>query len=313
MDFLWLLNLTFLAFPTAITLGVLVITQPFTYTPPNVFSYASSGVTTKQFCQQYIEVSPPSIGEHYTLNPNQWGWSKGDDGSLCLNVTAINNGTYATKATAPKFSATWQYPQAPNTQKVWAFPNIRVNDSILPITLRHLDRINLNMQWTYGVGDKAAQSTNKTILAKNLVNTNVAIDMFLDTNMTRAQNVSVARHEVMIWFGAFGSARPTGFLDGAVTTTKLKGITYTLYFAFNKLGQGTSTWLASETIDKFDGDIAPLLTKLTQLNHPSLPSLSDTLGYLSLGSETYSAKKPATFFVPHLSIVIKPSNGTRHK
>jgi len=114
---------------------------------------------------------------------------------------------------------TWQYPPGPATQPVHAFPNVQVDGSVLPLKLQTLKNINLETQWTYGVGNEAAASTDLEKLTANLVNTNVAIDMFLDNDETNSQNSSKAGYEVMVWFADFGSAtQPLGLKDGIVAT-----------------------------------------------------------------------------------------------
>jgi xyloglucan-specific endo-beta-1,4-glucanase len=40
--------------------------------------------------------------------------------------------------------------------------------------------------------------------------TNVAIDVFLDTDIERAVNTTAPRYEIMVWIGKFGSLLPIG-------------------------------------------------------------------------------------------------------
>jgi hypothetical protein len=101
-----------------------------------------------------------------------------------------------------------------------------VNSSVLPAALQSLQHVNLDLQWTYGVGNETAASTDVQGLSKNSVNTNVAIDMFLDSDPTNAQNSSKAKYEVMVWFADFGSAaQPIGLAQGTVSTQVLNGTT----------------------------------------------------------------------------------------
>jgi hypothetical protein len=78
-----------------------------------------------------------------------------------------------------------------------------------------------------------------------------------------------------------------------------------LYSGQNDLQQTVLTWLASETTETFSGDIAPLITQLSSLNNVHVPTDSDFLGYMSLGSEAFSANTNITFYVPTLSIDIQ--------
>lgn len=226
-----------------------------------------------------------------------------------MNVTSFNNNTYATKYTAPEFSVTWQYPQGPETAPVHAFPNIKVDSNVLPTTLRSLEAIDVDLKWTYGVGNKVSASTDDTELTENLVNTNVAIDMFLDSDRSKAQDSTKAAYEIMVWFAAFGAAtQPIGLSEGVITTKVLNGITFSLYFGQNSLEQSVLTWVASETVDDFSGDLVPLVEQLTSLGRTDFPTTSDFIGYMGLGSEALSAKTNVTFSVLPLTIDIQASS-----
>lgn len=113
--------------------------------------------------------------------------------------------TYPTQYTAPQFSTTWQYDPGPADQPTHAFPNIMV-DGVLPVQLDKMTSVNLDFSWTYGIGNTIAQSTSITDLDAHAVNTNVAIDMFFDTDATKAQDSAQARYEVMVWFAQIGTS-----------------------------------------------------------------------------------------------------------
>lgn len=141
-------------------------------------------------------------------------------------VTTFNNGSYATDTTAPEFSVTWSYTRGPDTQPVRAFPNIMVGGDTLPIALRDTKSVNIDMRWTYGVGDEPTATTDTTDLSQDSLNANVAIDMFLDPEKENAGNSTLAKYEIMIWFAYFGSAtQPIGLKQGSVTSTVLNGTT----------------------------------------------------------------------------------------
>lgn len=105
-----------------------------------------------------------------------------------------------------------------------AFPNVMVDD-ILPLELDKMTQINLDLQWTYGVGNSVASSTNNDSLTAQNLQTNVAVDMFFDSDKTRAANSSLAGFEVMVWFAMIGaSAQPLGYNpDKSVATKTLNG------------------------------------------------------------------------------------------
>ncbi len=120
----------------------------------------------------------------------------------------------------------WQFPQGPESEPVHAFPNIQPDSPLLPIPLGGLKTINLNVGWSYGVGDKTTSSTNATSLTNELVNANVALDMFLDHDKANAQNTTAAKYEVMVWFAHFGSAtQPLGHDQGVAAVTTINGTT----------------------------------------------------------------------------------------
>lgn len=189
-----------------------------------------------------------------------------------------------------------------------AFPNVLVDGGVFPATVQSLAQIGLDVEWTYGMGNKSASTTDETALTADSVNANVAVDMFLDKDSTSSGNSSKALYEVMVWFADFGAAaQPIGLSDGAVTTEVLNGTTFSLYYGTNSLKQNVLTWLASETTDKFNGDLLPLITKLFTLNNANFPSKTDYLGYFAFGSEAYYSTDFVTFSVPKLSIDVTTS------
>ncbi|KAI3539479.1 hypothetical protein CPAR01_00829 [Colletotrichum paranaense] len=326
LGFRWVVNFVLLAVPIGATLGILIgidagrssngqspiFTEPDNpgTTPKN------NGITAMVSCDKAMGLHPLSKGQEYTLNPNQWGWTEGTDGLLCMNVTTFNNQTYDTDFSAPEFYVTWRYPRGPETQPVHAFPNIKVDGSSLPVSIPKLSNINVDVEWSYSVGNyttdgAAATNTDETELTDNDTNTNVAIDMFLDDDKTSAQDSTKAKYEVMVWFGTFGAAtQPIGYQNGAgaLTTETINGTTFQLFFGQNSLSQYVLTWKATATIEHFVGDLAPLLTKLTTMTNANFPTTSTYLGYMGLGSEALSATNVVTFRVPTLSMEIKASS-----
>ena len=95
-------------------------------------------------------------------------------------------------------------------------------DNVLPLTLDGMTAINIDLHWTYGLGTTPVESTVKDEL-ENDVEANVAIDMFLDSDETTAQNSTAAKYEVMVWFGHWFNADPIGQTNGVVTTRTING------------------------------------------------------------------------------------------
>jgi hypothetical protein len=117
---------------------------------------------------------------------------------LFLQVQFWNNETYPTN-TAPEFSVTWQFDPMSSTAPVHGYPNIRVDD-VLPKALNEVSELYVDLHWTYGVGDTAAETTDIDALTDVSLATNVAIDMFLDSDKDKAENGTDAKFEVMVWF-----------------------------------------------------------------------------------------------------------------
>lgn len=177
---------------------------------------------------------------------------------------------------------------------------------MFPTTISKIQSIPVDVEWTYGLGTTAANTTDITTMAAANVNTNVAIDMFLDADMNSAQSTTQAKYEIMVWLATIGSAtQPIGLDAGVVATEVINGTTFNLYFGQNSQKQYVLTWSAATAIEKFIGDIEPLVTKVGQLGLPNSPSSSDYLGYMGLGSEALWTPQEVTFDVSYLSMDVK--------
>lgn len=145
---------------------------------------------------------------------------------LNVKVTTFNNGTYATSTTAPQFMVSWQYPRGPEDNPVHAFPNIQIDTDVIPATVNSISKVDIDIEWSYGVGNETTTSSTLADLTADNLNTNVAVDMFIDSDKTAAQNPAKAKFELMVWFAAYGSStQPIGFSNGAVSTQTLNGNT----------------------------------------------------------------------------------------
>lgn len=69
------------------------------------------------------------------------------------------------------------------------------------------------------------------------------------------------------------------------------------------------SWVANppitDALEKFTGDIYPLITDLYNMDGDIYPAKNDYLGSLSFGSEVYSVDKNVTFWVPKYEIAVK--------
>jgi hypothetical protein len=191
---------------------------------------------------------------------------------------------------------------------VHAFPNIKIDeDGSFPIQISQVANININSEWNYFVGD-ADQATVPTVLDTGalegvLANTNVAIDMFLDADASKATNTEEAEYEVMVWLATFGPAtQPIGLKEGPRMVATINSTTFNLYYGVNGLGQTVLTWSATAPVTNFVGDIAPLIQQ--DFSAFNGPSTSDHLGYVAFGSEALSSSSNITLSVPHLQMEV---------
>ncbi|KAL6879318.1 concanavalin A-like lectin/glucanase [Trichoderma novae-zelandiae] len=317
-----LVNAALLAIPIAVTLGILfglqahrtATGQPplFAPEPPPIPTpkpkVPHNGITKTRYCQKSIGITPDTKGQQYTLNPNQWNWNSGDPGALCMNVTTFNNGTYATATTAPEFMVSWQYPPGPADNPVHAFPNIQVDTDVFPATINTISKVDIDLEWSYGIGNETTTGATLAELTADNLNTNVALDMFIDSEKKASQDPTKAKYELMVWFASIGPAtQPIGFAQGPVTQQTLDGNKFELYAGVNQQEQNVLTWYTDTPVEKFNGDISPLINSLFKITATAadLPKSGDYLGYMALGSEAFSADKTVTLYVPKLSIDIE--------
>lgn len=106
-----------------------------------------------------------------------------------------------------------------------AFPNIKLDpEAVFPIQISKVAAIDFQADWAYGVGDAKPITTNVNDLTAADVNSNVAIDMFLDSDPTKATSSTDAKYEVMVWLGVFGVAtEPIGLKQGSLKTQAVNG------------------------------------------------------------------------------------------
>ena len=94
---------------------------------------------------------------------------------------------------------------------------------VLPVALSDVSQINMDIEWNYSVGNyswNSTSTTDETDLTDNDTNANVAIDMFLDADKTKALTPSDSKYEVMVWLAAFGPATlPLGYAKIIATQT----------------------------------------------------------------------------------------------
>ena len=142
-------------------------------------------------------------------------------------VTTFLNETYPTKTSAPEWSVTWQYTPFPQSQPVHAYPNIEVHDG-LPVTLSDLKSLNIDLAWSYSLGNTPKDTSDTPEFDSISLNTNVAIDMFFDSLEKNATDSTMAEYEIMVWFAHYGVAAQTIGNASGIVDTKVVNTT-TLY------------------------------------------------------------------------------------
>lgn len=78
-----------------------------------------------------------------------------------------------------------------------------------------------------------------------------------------------------------------------------------LYYGTNQAKQKVLTWYVDEPTEKFDGDLYPLVEEILSMDNANYPTSSYYIGYMSWGTEAYSANTTVTFDVPSLSINVE--------
>jgi hypothetical protein len=193
---------------------------------------------------------------------------------------------------------------------VHAFPNIKIDeDGSFPIQISQVANININSEWNYFVGDADQEAIPTAFdigaLEGVSANTNVAIDMFLDADASKATNTEEAEYEVMVWLATIGPAtQPIGLKEGPRMAAIVNSTTFNLYYGVNGLGQTVLTWSAAAPVTNFVGDIAPLIQQ--DFSAFNGPSQNDHLGYVAFGSEALSSSSNITLSVPHLQMEVVP-------
>ncbi|KAG5978912.1 hypothetical protein E4U55_005770 [Claviceps digitariae] len=325
--FRWLVTAIFLALPVGTTIGVLIGIQAINRAngkPPPLYSSDRTGGlpgiipvgkdVVDMSCDTAEGIySKARDGLDFSLSANPWGWKKGDAGNICLMVNLNGNQTYATQWSAPPFNVTWQYPRALGTKNVHAFANAKVMSGDLPAKLGSIKTLDFDVSWFMSMkNDSTTKITNDDITA-NQINANVAIDMFMDKDSTKAGKPEEASHEVMVWFARLGTDTfpigKTTINDMGLKTKTLNGTDFNLYFGQNQVTkQKVLSWVASEPAATFNGSLQPLLDEIFAFNNADYPSQSDYIGYFAFGQEAYSSKKNVTFSVPRLAVDFEVSS-----
>ncbi|KAG5916911.1 hypothetical protein E4U42_007456 [Claviceps africana] len=319
--FRWLVNGIFLALPVGTTIGVLMGIQAINRAngKPPPLSGGDNGWLPgvgPVFGKDQIVMSCDTAdgiyskaqdGLDFSLSANPWGWKKDSEGNICMMVNLNGNQTYETQWTAPPFNVTWQYPRALGAKNVHAFANAKVMSPSLPTKLSSIEKLDFGVKWFMSLNNKTDAKISDHEFSVNQINANVAIDMFMDKDSTKAGEPEKASHEIMVWFARFGTDTfPIGkksLEDKGLKTKTLDGTDFNLFYGTNSItNQKVLSWVASEPANHFNGSLQPLLDEIFAFNNDDYPQKSDYIGYFAFGQEAYSSLKNVTFSVPHLSV-----------
>ena len=123
-----------------------------------------------------------------------------------------------------------------------AFSNIKLDTNTFPVEISKVSALNFETEWYYGVGDERPEAVDVAALSGVELDANVAVDMFVDSDPSKAVDTTQAKYEVMIWLGQYGaSTQQIGLKEGAVATQVVNGTTFSLFTGVNGLNQQVLT------------------------------------------------------------------------
>jgi hypothetical protein len=87
----------------------------------------------------------------------------------------------------------------------------------LPLQLSDLANLSLTATWDVTAGSQDLASTG--------VSTNIAWDIFADSDANSAGSATSAHYEIMVWMGAYGNPYPYGYADGPLLNRTIHDVT----------------------------------------------------------------------------------------
>ncbi|EFX02832.1 glycosyl transferase [Grosmannia clavigera kw1407] len=226
-------------------------------------------------------------------------WNAEAGGFQCMSITN----------SPPSFDARWSWPKNV-TSSVHSFPYVSFIGNELPAVLSNISALQLATQWGMAPGSSATSSVGHHLdtsgLATQATKANVAFDMFLHPNASKANDATTASVEIMIWLASVGGAKALGYATNRTCYTQKMGSvdylpvplslwltsTSILYSGVNQRGLSVYTWVPEKNETSFDQDISPLLQYLWR---NQFISSNLTLGLVQFGSEAYSSQGNVTF------------------
>lgn len=83
----------------------------------------------------------------------------------------------------------------------------------LPTKLSNVKAFQLNASWSVYPSSSYSAKTDTDTLTSLGVKADIALDMFLDEDETKAGNASAAAYEIMVWQAVWGGVWPIGYYE----------------------------------------------------------------------------------------------------
>ncbi|KAK3628342.1 hypothetical protein LTR56_017541 [Elasticomyces elasticus] len=227
---------------------------------------------TTSDCAQYGSTT----ASPYVISNDLWGEANGA-GSQCYTSNGVSDGSLS-------WGTTWSW--ANNANDVKSYANVILD--FTPTQLSGISSLMSSWDWSY---------TGDSIVA------DVSYDLFTNS----VASTTSEEYEIMIWLGRLGTAGPiASSYDAsgnpvAVASTTVAGHTFDLYKGTNGVQTATYSFLATENITSFSGDVNEFLTYL--VGSQGFDS-SQYLVSIGAGTEAFTGSN-AVFTTSSYSIAIE--------
>ncbi|KAK5717401.1 hypothetical protein LTR15_009295 [Elasticomyces elasticus] len=226
---------------------------------------------TTSDCAQYGSTT----ASPYAISNDLWGEANGA-GSQCYTSNGVSDGSLS-------WGTTWSW--ANNANDVKSYANVILD--FTPTQLSSISSLMSSWDWSY---------TGDSIVA------DVSYDLFTNSMASTTSE----EYEIMIWLGRLGTAGPIASAYDAsgnpvaVASTTVAGDTFDLYKGTNGVQTATYSFVATENITSFSGDVNEFLTYL--VDSQSFDS-SQYLVSIGAGTEAFTGSN-AVFTTSSYSIAI---------
>ncbi|KAI9887880.1 MAG: hypothetical protein M1823_000268 [Watsoniomyces obsoletus] len=239
-----------------------------------------------------------STSGRYTVAINQWG--RDESGKQVLRLQMPLRDDHETTA----FSTTWNWDRKP--EAVHAYPNVRLNDHRLPLALKGIRSLDVDVTWSMEAGAYGQTSGGDQGLNEAGAVTNVAFDLFLDPDPAKATSTTIPKYEIMIWMGRYGGVLPIGWNGGkAAAKHRLGDLEFQLFRGSNDHGQEVFSWVSNRNITNYRGDLSPLIHYIWREGW-----IEDTvqLGVFQFGTESLHTanRREITFDAQRVKMHLEP-------